>query len=64
MDIPRPRDLGPLLAAWIISVGVMVFEKDLGTSLLLYASFLVMVYIATERFSWVVIGFTLFSAEV
>ena len=56
MDLPRPRDLAPLLAAWIISVGVMIFEKDLGTSLLLYASFLVMVYIATDRFSWVVIG--------
>jgi cell division protein FtsW (lipid II flippase) len=62
LDLPRPRDLAPLLAAWIISVGVMVFEKDLGTSLLLYASFLVMVYIATERFSWVVIGLTLFAA--
>lgn len=62
LDLPRPRDLAPLLAAWIISVGVMVFEKDLGTSLLLYASFLVMVYVATERFSWVVIGLTLFGA--
>ncbi|WP_343601819.1 FtsW/RodA/SpoVE family cell cycle protein [Mycobacterium sp.] len=61
MDLPRPRDLGPLLAAWVISVGVMVFEKDLGTSLLLYASFLVVVYIATQRFSWVVIGLTLFA---
>ncbi len=40
----------------------MVLEKDLGTSLLLYASFLVMVYIATERFSWVAIGLTLFAA--
>jgi cell division protein FtsW (lipid II flippase) len=62
MNLPRPRDLAPLLAAWIISVAVMVFEKDLGASLLLYASFLVMVYIATERLSWVVIGLALFAA--
>jgi cell division protein FtsW (lipid II flippase) len=61
MNLPRPRDLAPLLAAWVISVGVMVFEKDLGTSLLLYASFLVVVYLATQRFSWVVIGLTLFA---
>jgi cell division protein FtsW len=62
MDLPRPRDLAPLLAAWIISVGVMIFEKDLGTSLLLYASFLILVYVATDRLSWVVIGLALFAA--
>jgi cell division protein FtsW (lipid II flippase) len=62
MNLPRLRDLAPLLAAWVISVGVMVFEKDLGTSLLLYASFLVVVYLATQRFSWVVIGLVLFAA--
>ncbi len=61
MDLPRARDLAPLLAAWVISVGVMVFEKDLGTSLLLYASFLVVVYLATQRFSWVVLGLLLFA---
>ena len=62
MTLPRPRDLAPLLAAWVISIAVMVFEKDLGTSLLLYASFLVVVYLATQRFSWVAIGLALFSA--
>lgn len=62
LTLPRPRDLAPLLAAWVISVGVMVFEKDLGTSLLLYASFLVVVYLATQRFSWVVLGLVLFAA--
>jgi cell division protein FtsW (lipid II flippase) len=62
MTLPRPRDLAPLLAAWVLSIGVMVFEKDLGTSLLLYASFLVVVYLATQRFSWVVIGLVLFAA--
>jgi cell division protein FtsW (lipid II flippase) len=61
MTLPRPRDLAPLLAAWVISVGVMIFEKDLGTSLLMYASFLVVVYLATQRFSWVVIGLGLFA---
>lgn len=61
LTLPRPRDLAPLLAAWVISVGVMAFEKDLGTSLLLYTSFLVVVYLATQRFSWVVIGLALFA---
>lgn len=62
MTLPRPRDLAPLLTAWVVSVAVMVFEKDLGTSLLFYASFLVIVYLATQRFSWVVIGLVLFAA--
>jgi cell division protein FtsW len=62
LTLPRPRDLAPLLAAWVVSVGVMVFEKDLGISLLLYVSFLVMVYIATEKLSWVIIGLALFAA--
>ncbi|MFV0494085.1 FtsW/RodA/SpoVE family cell cycle protein [Mycobacterium sp.] len=61
ITLPRPRDLAPLLAAWVISICVMVFEKDLGTSLLLYSSFLVVVYLATQRLGWVVGGLALFA---
>ncbi|MGH3724604.1 MAG: FtsW/RodA/SpoVE family cell cycle protein [Mycobacterium sp.] len=61
IELPRARDLGPLLVFWVLSVGVMVFEKDLGASLLLYASFLIVLYVATSRISWVLIGLALFA---
>jgi cell division protein FtsW (lipid II flippase) len=56
LEMPRPRDLGPLLLALAFSVGVLVLESDLGNSLLIFGVVLVMIYIATERFAWVVIG--------
>ncbi|APU12130.1 MULTISPECIES: FtsW/RodA/SpoVE family cell cycle protein [Actinoalloteichus] len=62
MEFPRMRDMAPMLLAWAASVGVLVFERDLGTSLLFFGLVLVMIYIATERASWVVIGLSLFAA--
>lgn len=59
---PRLRDLGPILVVWALSMGVLVFQRDLGTSLLYFGLFLVMMFIATERFIWIVVGAGLFLA--
>ncbi|HLT09913.1 MAG TPA: FtsW/RodA/SpoVE family cell cycle protein, partial [Micromonosporaceae bacterium] len=60
IDLPRARDLGPVLVVWGISVGILVLQKDLGTSLLLFGGFISMLYIATGRTAWVLIGLLLF----
>jgi cell division protein FtsW (lipid II flippase) len=60
--LPRAQDLGPILIAWLASLGVLVFESDLGSSLLFFGVFVAMLYVATERRSWIAIGMTLFCA--
>ncbi|MDT8910411.1 FtsW/RodA/SpoVE family cell cycle protein [Amycolatopsis sp. PS_44_ISF1] len=62
VELPRARDLGPILIAAAASVGILVFEKDLGTSLLYFCIILVMLYVATERVIWVVVGLSFFAA--
>ncbi|PRX99605.1 FtsW/RodA/SpoVE family cell cycle protein [Allonocardiopsis opalescens] len=61
IDLPRMRDTGPLVVAWALCILLFVGMTDLGTSLLIFTLFLAMVYAATRRISWVLIGLTMFS---
>ena len=56
LELPRARDLGPIAVMWFISLGIMVFQNDLGTALLFFGLFTVMIYIATERPSWPILA--------
>lgn len=62
MQFPRARDLGPILVVFAASMLVLVFQRDLGTALLYFGLFLVMLYVATGRSSWIVLGLSLFLA--
>jgi cell division protein FtsW (lipid II flippase) len=57
--LPRGRDLGPIVVVWALAVAVIVFEHDLGTGLLLFGMFVAMLYVATGRTSWIVLGLLL-----
>jgi cell division protein FtsW (lipid II flippase) len=61
VDFPRGRDFGPLLLVWLLCIGVLVRGHDLGTSLLFFGLFVVLLYVATERVSWVILGVLLFA---
>ena len=56
MRIPRAKDLGPILLFWVASMAVLVIQRDLGTSILYFGLFLVMIYTATGRGFYVGIG--------
>ena len=60
VQLPRARELGPILVFWVASIIVLVLERDLGTSLLFFGLFLVMIYTATGRAIYVAVGLGMF----
>ncbi len=62
IDLPRARDLGPVLVVWVASLLILIFESDIGTSALFFGLFVTMIYLATQRTSWLLIGILLFVA--
>ncbi|MPV49186.1 MULTISPECIES: FtsW/RodA/SpoVE family cell cycle protein [unclassified Pseudactinotalea] len=64
MQLPRIADFGPLLIVWAASIVVLVVQRDLGTSLLFFGLFVAMLYVSTERVSWILIGLGLFAVGV
>ncbi|MEU0050738.1 FtsW/RodA/SpoVE family cell cycle protein [Streptomyces sp. NPDC006184] len=59
MQFPTGRVLGPIVTIWVVSVGVLVLERDLGTSLLFFGLFVVLLYVATGRTGWIAVGLLL-----
>jgi cell division protein FtsW (lipid II flippase) len=62
VDLPRGRDMGPILVLWGMAMLILIFESDIGTSALFFGLFVVMLYIATQRKSWLLIGILMFLA--
>lgn len=61
-SLPRRRDLAPIAVVWVLSMLLLIFESDIGTSAVFMGMFVAMLYIATGRRSWAIIGFVLFVA--
>lgn len=59
LRLPRMRDLGPILIVWLLCMAVLVVQGDLGTGLLYFGLFTVMIYVATGRREWIIIGMVL-----
>lgn len=62
LNLPRPRDLGPLLTMWALSLLLLIFQRDLGSSLLFFGIFLAVIYVSTQRPVFVIAGVVLFLA--
>jgi cell division protein FtsW (lipid II flippase) len=58
--LPRGRDMGPILVCWAVAMLILIRETDLGVSLMFFGAFVIMLYIATERTSWLIFGLLMF----
>lgn len=61
LEVPHIRHFGPVLVAWGISLLVMINQKDLGSSLLFFAIFVAMLWMATARLIYLLAGATMFA---
>lgn len=59
---PRAREFGPLLVIWLVSMAIIVAQRDLGTGMLIFGMFVAMLYVATGKTGWVLIGVVLAGA--
>lgn len=62
IQLPRVRDMAPMLVAWLAALAVLVLQKDLGSAILFFGLFMVMIYVATGRVSWIAIGLAFIAA--
>jgi len=60
LRLPEPKHVAPVVLAWGVSLLVMISQKDLGTSLLFFMLFLLMLWVATERLAYLLTGMVLF----
>lgn len=56
IPLPRGRDLGPLLVGWLLALAVIAFEADIGTASIFFGLFIILLYVATGRRGWLVLG--------
>lgn len=62
IGVPRAKDTGPLIIAWLLSLLVLISQRDLGTSLLFFGLFVGLLYVATGARTWLVLGAMLFAS--
>jgi cell division protein FtsW (lipid II flippase) len=64
LELPRGRNLGPIVLIWLIGAAILFLEQDLGTLLIFFGLFVVMLYVATGRTGWIAVGLVLVGVAV